>query len=64
MPDVWRPSIRPRLNPLVTHVEAHHTIRLDADAYARFLAVLDAPARPVPELLEQLRKIEPLKHLG
>lgn len=43
-------------------VDAHRSIRLPPDAYGRFLAALDAPARPVPELVEQIRKSRPLKH--
>ena len=44
-------------------VESHHTLRLDDDAYRRFLAALDAPATSVPALVEQLRKARPLKHV-
>lgn len=43
-------------------VETHRIVRLDDDAYRRFLAVLDAPASAVPDLVQQLRKARPLKH--
>jgi uncharacterized protein (DUF1778 family) len=43
-------------------VEAHRTVRLNQDAYQRFLAALDAPAQPVGPLIEQLRKARTLKH--
>ncbi len=34
-----------------------HTLpRLSAEAFAEFLAILDAPAQPVPELLEVLNR--------
>jgi uncharacterized protein (DUF1778 family) len=44
-------------------VEAHRTIRLQEAHYDRFLAVLDAPPRPRPKLLEQIRKSRTLKHV-
>jgi uncharacterized protein (DUF1778 family) len=43
-------------------VEAHRTVRLHEDAYGRFLAALDAPARPDDQLVDQIRKSRPLKH--
>jgi uncharacterized protein (DUF1778 family) len=44
-------------------VEAHRTIRLHEAHYDRFLAALDAPLRPLPQLLEQIRKSRTLKHV-
>jgi uncharacterized protein (DUF1778 family) len=43
-------------------VDAHRTVRLQQDAYDRFLAALDAPAKPLPRLVEQVRKSRALKH--
>lgn len=43
-------------------VEAHRTVRLQEDAYQRFLAALDAPPQPVGQLVDQIRKSRPLKH--
>jgi uncharacterized protein (DUF1778 family) len=43
-------------------VDAYRTIRLQEEHYDRFLAALDAPPRPLPKLLEQIRKSRPLKH--
>jgi uncharacterized protein (DUF1778 family) len=45
-------------------VAAHRTIELEADAYGRFLAILDGPPAPAKELIEQVRKARPLKHVG
>lgn len=42
-------------------VQAHHTIVLPVDSYDRFLTALDAPAEPVPQLVEQIRRSRPLK---
>jgi uncharacterized protein (DUF1778 family) len=42
-------------------VDAHHSIRLEADAYGRFLSALDGPPAPVAELVAQIRKIRPLE---
>ena len=42
-------------------VNAHHSIRLQAGAYDRFLKVLDGPPVPVAELVEQIRKSRPLE---
>lgn len=42
-------------------VNAHHSIRLQADAYNQFLKVLDGPPVPVAELVEQIRKSRPLE---
>lgn len=44
-------------------VEVHRTIRLQEAHYDRFLAALDAPPRPLPKLLEQIRKSRSLKHV-
>jgi uncharacterized protein (DUF1778 family) len=44
-------------------VEAHHAIRLDVTAQRRFLAALDRPTTPPKELIEQIRKARPLKHV-
>jgi uncharacterized protein (DUF1778 family) len=45
-------------------VEAHRTVRLQENAYERFLAVLDEPARPIGHLVDQIRKSRPIKHAG
>lgn len=45
-------------------VDAHRTILLQADAYQRFLDVLDAPASPANELIKQIRKSRSLKHIN
>ncbi len=43
-------------------IEAHRTVRLQEDAYERFLAVLDAPPQPVGQLVDLIRKSRPLEH--
>jgi uncharacterized protein (DUF1778 family) len=43
-------------------VDAHRTIRLNQESFDRFLAALDGPATPIPKLLAQIRKSQPLKH--
>ena len=43
-------------------VDAHRSVRLQRESYDRFLAALDAPPEPVPELVEQIRKSRALKH--
>ncbi|MHB2024811.1 MAG: type II toxin-antitoxin system TacA family antitoxin [Mycobacteriales bacterium] len=43
-------------------VDAHRTVRLQQDCYDRFLVALDAPAKPVSDLVAQIRKSRPLKH--
>ena len=43
-------------------VDAHRTVRLQADSYERFLLALDAPPKPVAQLVDQIRKSRPLKH--
>ena len=45
-----------------TVVDAHRSIRLQQEAYDRFLAALDAPPKPVSNLVEQVRKSRTLKH--
>ena len=37
-------------------VDAHRSIRLPQDSYDRFLAALDAPPKPVTELVDQIRR--------
>lgn len=44
-------------------VDAHHTIRLDSEAHRKFLAALDSPSAPPAELVDQIRKSRPLKHV-
>jgi uncharacterized protein (DUF1778 family) len=44
-------------------VETHRSIRLQSDSYASFLAALDRPARAPEELLNQVRKSRPMKHV-
>ena len=43
-------------------VDAHRTVRLQQDSYDRFLLALDAPPKPVAQLVDQIRKSRPLKH--
>ena len=45
-------------------VAAHRSIELEADAYRRFLAILDGPPAPAKELIKQVRKARSLKHVG
>ena len=42
-------------------VDAHHAIRLQSEAYDRFLKALDGPPVPVTELVDQIRKSRPLE---
>jgi uncharacterized protein (DUF1778 family) len=44
-------------------VETHRSIRLQSDSYKNFLAALDRPARAPQELLKQVRKSRPIKHV-
>lgn len=44
-------------------VEEHRSIRLQADSHRKFLAALDRPARPPRELLRQIKKSQPIKHV-
>jgi uncharacterized protein (DUF1778 family) len=43
-------------------VDAHRSVRLNQEAYDRFLAALDAPPEPVAHLVDQVRKSRTLKH--
>jgi uncharacterized protein (DUF1778 family) len=43
-------------------VGAHRSVRLQRDSFGRFLAALDAPPKPVTELVDQIRKSRALKH--
>ncbi len=43
-------------------VDAHRSVRLQRDAYDRFLAALDTPPSPGAELVDQIRKSRALKH--
>ncbi len=43
-------------------VDAHRSIRLQQTSYDRFLAVLDAPPRPVTKLVDQIRKSRIIEH--
>lgn len=45
-------------------VDAHRSVRLQQESYDRFLAVLDEPAKPVSQLVEQIRKSGALKPAG
>lgn len=45
-------------------VEAHRTIRLSPEAYALFLAALDAPPQPLDALTDQVRRARPLKRVS
>lgn len=44
-------------------VDAHRSVHLQQNSYDRFLAALDAPPKPVPQLLDQIRKSRALKHV-
>ncbi|MHB8449897.1 MAG: type II toxin-antitoxin system TacA family antitoxin [Mycobacteriales bacterium] len=44
-------------------VDAHRTVRLQQESFDQFLAALDGPAKPIPELVDQIRKSRALKHV-
>jgi len=44
-------------------VESHRSITLSERPFERFLAILDAPVKPLAPLVAQLRRARPLKHL-
>jgi len=44
-------------------VDAHRSVRLQQESYKRFLAVLDAPPKPLGKLVGQVHKSRALKHV-
>lgn len=49
------------LGDALSIVDAHHSIRLQADAYERFLVALDGPPLPADGLVDQIRASQPFE---